>query len=897
MSYSFLRSSALGLTTLLMLGCSQQIAAPTSSSGDSVLNQQGTVVLHKEAETMTNAGGCTGVQATQVVFYCNNDAVYNTHTFAQTGRYTITLRGASTNSSAAGISVLVDGATVGSANFSGTTFTNQSIIFDTTAGAKEIRLKEVSDNGSNDTLVDFYDLAYEGVTPPPPPAPIPPSTGAATSGTYRNMFKEWSPAITDAQVTAKLNSYWDSLFNNTDDNKRVYYPAGSNSDGAMAYIYDTGNKDVRSEGMSYGMMIALQMNKQVEFNALWNYAKTYMQHKTTARAGYFAWQVSTSGSIMDPNPASDGEEYFATALLLAGNRWGNGTGIYQYTNEGNAILNTMLHKEDMNGGVVDSIYNMFNKATDKQMVVFVPYATSASFTDPSYHLPAFYELWARWATGYNGGQVADRAFWAAAATKSRAFFASATNSSTGLNPDYAEFSGAPKVEGGHESFRFDAWRTAVNWSVDYAWWAKDANQKTLTNKLHSFFAAPAQGVTAYVNQYTLTGTSLSSDRSPGLIASNGAAALAATDAQAWKFVEAQWNLTPPTGQYRYYDGLVSFLALLHSSGNFKIYGSVTNGGGGGGNVAPSVSITSPVSGSTLPAGTTSVAFNATASDTDGTIASVKFYNGATLVATDTTAPYSASITGLTAGNYTLKATATDNSGATTDALSSITVAGVGGNVAPTVSITSPTTGTVLPAGTTSVAFNATAADTDGTIASVKFYNGATLVATDTTAPYSTTLTGLTAGSYTLKATATDNSGATKDALSSVTVASVGGSGPYSQLEAETFSSQSGATTSSADGGTVVNLAGSSSYIVLSNLNFGTTGAGSIDFRASTTTSGDNLQVRVGSVTASPVCTVYPDSNGAWHLKSNSCYPKITGTQNIYITSTGPASINWIKFSL
>jgi endo-1,4-beta-D-glucanase Y len=581
MSYSPLRFSAIGLVTLILLSCGQQSSAPVGpnagSSEDTVLTEQGTNVLHKEAETMTNGGGCTGIQATAVTFYCNNDAVFNTHNFAQTGRYIVTLRGASTNSSAAGISVLLAGATIGSVSFSGTAFTSKSITFDATAGSKEIRLKEVSDNGSNDTLVDFYDLSYEGATPPPRPAPVPAATGAAISGTYRNLFKEWDPAITDAQVTAKLNSYWDSLFASTDNTKRVYYPNGSNTNGALAYILDTGNNDIRSEGMSYGMMIALQMNKQNEFKALWNYSKSIMQHKATKadgtpnpRAGYFAWQVGTSGNILDPNPASDGEEYFATSLLLAGKRWGNGTGIYNYTAEGNAILNTMLHKEDMNGGLIDSVYNMFNKAADKQMVVFVPYASSANFTDPSYHLPAFYELWARWATGYNGGQAADRAFWAAAATKSRAFFGSATNSTTGLNPDYAEFTGTPKVEGGHESFRFDAWRTAVNWSVDNAWWAKNTNERTLTDRLQTFFTN--QGITSYFNQYTLTGTALSSDRSPGLISANGAASLAATNARAWKFVEAQWNLTPPTGQYRYYDGMVSFLNLLHSSGNFKIYG-------------------------------------------------------------------------------------------------------------------------------------------------------------------------------------------------------------------------------------------------------------------------------------------------------------------------------------
>jgi endo-1,4-beta-D-glucanase Y len=771
------RYTALALTSLLMLGCSNQQGIPSTS--DSVLKQQSTLLLHQEAETMTNAGGCTGIQATTVTYYCNNDATFNSYNFAQTGRFSLTVRGASSNTTAASIAVYVDGSKVGSVSFSGSTFVNKSLVFDTsTTGNKEIRLKMETDTGANDTLVDFYELSYEGVTPPPPPPPTPSATGAFASKVYRNIFKEWNPALTDTDIKDKVNSYWDSLFANTDDTKRVYYPYTSNINGPMAYILDTGNNDVRSEGVSYGMMIAVQMNKQTEFDALWNYAKSIMQHKALKadgtpdpRAGYFSWQIKDiKGDSIDPNAASDGEEYFATALLFAGNRWGNKAGIYNYTLEANSILNTMLHKEEMNAALNlnsnDGVTNMFNRTT--KQVVFVPVGSAATFTDPSYHLPAFYEIWAREATGYNGQGAADRQFWSEAATTSRAFFEKSTNSVTGLNPDYAEFNGAPKVEGGHESFRFDAWRTAVNWSVDHAWWAKDSNQIARSNKLQSFFVN--QGLSSYLNQYTLAGTALSTDRSPGLIASNGAASLAANDSRAWKFVEEQWNLTPPTGQWRYYDGLLSFMALLHSSGNFKIYSSglVVDPPP---NLVPTVSLTSPTNGSTLPAGTTSVTIKASATDSDGTLSSVKFYNGATLISTDTTAPYEATATGLTAGNYTFKATATDNLGATATSSSSVTIAAIAGNVAPTVSITSPVSGTVLPAGTTSVTVKANAADSDGTVSSVKFYNGATLVATDTTTPFEANVTGLTNGTaYTLKAVATDNQGATFEATSSISVA-------------------------------------------------------------------------------------------------------------------------------
>jgi len=403
-------------------------------------------------------------------------------------------------------------------------------------------------------------------TPAADRAPAPPDTGAFASGTYRNLFTEWDPTITEADIQAKLERYWDSLFG-SNPNRQVYFPDGENEHGPLAYIMDINNADIRSEGMSYGMMIAVQMDRKAEFDALWNWAKSNMQYQSGAREGYFQWQCWPEGCPNHAVPASDGEEYIVTALFFAAHRWGNGEGIYNYEAEANHILDTMLHKEEMNGGVVAGVRNMFNH-TERQ-VVFVPVGDAANFTDPSYHLPAFYELWGRWAAGWEGRQEADRQFWLDAAARSRQFFAEVTHPETGLAPDYAEFDGTPNATQDHDAFRFDAFRVAMNWAVDYAWWAADPNQLALTDRLQAFFEA--QGIDRYVNQYTLAGEPLSTDRSPGLIATNGAASLAATHPRAWKFVEALWELEPPSGRYRYYDGLLQFMALLHASGNFRIY--------------------------------------------------------------------------------------------------------------------------------------------------------------------------------------------------------------------------------------------------------------------------------------------------------------------------------------
>jgi oligosaccharide reducing-end xylanase len=400
----------------------------------------------------------------------------------------------------------------------------------------------------------------------------PPTIGAVESGVYRNLFVEWL-GHTEAEVDAKLDALWSHYFEGG-ATARLYYEDGSNANGSKAYIYDTGNRDVRSEGMSYGMMIAVQMDKQSHFDAIWNWAKTNMQYQGGDWDGYFAWQCDRRGNVIGETPASDGEEYFATALFFAAHRWGNGTGIYDYEAEANRILNTMLHKEEMNGLLVEGVTNMFD--TTEQQVVFVPYCSSAEHTDPSYHLPAFYELWGRWAQGYLGQQAADRQFWLDAAATSRGFFGQTTHPNTALNPDYAYFNGEPHPDWQgdplHMDFRYDAWRTAVNWAVDYAWWAVDANETVLSDRLLTFFYG--QGLSTYGNLFTLDGTELSDTHSVGLVACNGAAALAATtdpNVHADEFVQELWNTEPRYGNYRYYDGLLQFMAFLHVSGEFRAY--------------------------------------------------------------------------------------------------------------------------------------------------------------------------------------------------------------------------------------------------------------------------------------------------------------------------------------
>ena len=528
----------------------QPMATPTPSA-----SQGPQLVSSGECSGMEHggkyAGPVDGKEYSAMGFYINGDYCSTSYEFEGTNKkYRMVVKGASSNSSTASVSVYIGGKKVGTVGFTGTTLSEQSLEFKMTdvTGKQEIKFLLETDNGSNDTYVNSYELYYIGDVKPLPDAPIPASVGAVSTGKYRNLFKELG--YSDAEIDKKVESAWQKFFYGTDD-ERIYYPVGED----MAYIYTADTDDVRSEGMSYGMMICVQMDKQEEFDRLWKWAKTHMQHKSGEFKGYFAWQMNTNGTIKDNTPAADGEEYFATSLLFASARWGNGEGIYNYNKEAQEILKTMLHQADDGQGV-----NMFNK--EHKMPVFCPIGNAATFSDPSYHLPAFYEVWAREAEQ-------DNDFWSEAAEASRQHFKDATNEKTGLGPDYSEYSGAAKNEGNHGDFRFDAWRIAANIACDYAWWAQDDWATTHANRIQSFFYD--QGVDSYGNQWSLDGKNLSPDHSPGLVAMNATASLASSDKKSWSFLEDLWNISPTTGKYRYYDGCLYMMGLLHCSGKFRAY--------------------------------------------------------------------------------------------------------------------------------------------------------------------------------------------------------------------------------------------------------------------------------------------------------------------------------------
>ncbi len=368
----------------------------------------------------------------------------------------------------------------------------------------------------------------------------------------------------DEETKAKMDAVWKHFFTPGDLN--VYDKDGEHSvyflDGDKGFILDTGSNDVRTEGMSYGMMISVQLDKPEEFDRLWRWSKENMAYgKDSAWDGYFCWQCLPDGTKIGGSNASDGELYYVTSLLLAGEKWNRP----DYTAEANTILDKIMTKDGDKTGV----YNLFDD--DTKLITFVPDSVGHVFSDPSYMLPAFLDYWGEKAESRND-------YWKEAAQAARHHLIVSSNPTTGLHPDYSNYDGTPYAwpRAGYDTsiYMYDAIRCAMNIGMDAYLTQKDTRrQSEVIRKMLQTFKRDGYRHA----RFQLDGSKPFDSYTCGMAGSNavGALALAKSDnpeerALAKEYLERLWDTEPPTGKYRYYDGMVYFLSLLHVSGNFSL---------------------------------------------------------------------------------------------------------------------------------------------------------------------------------------------------------------------------------------------------------------------------------------------------------------------------------------
>ncbi|MBR0268069.1 MAG: xylanase [Clostridia bacterium] len=374
------------------------------------------------------------------------------------------------------------------------------------------------------------------------------SDGAIRTGNYPNYLAEIG--IREEEARARVEAAFATIFFDPEENFCHH------TDEDAWCMVDTGNTDARTEGMSYGMMMCVQMDRKDIFDRLWTFSDRYMRMHEGPNAGYFAWSVQLDGKHNAEGPAPDGEEYFAMALLMASARWGDGEGLFDYSSQAREILRHVVHQKEMVPGG-EPMWEPEN-----HYIRFVP---GMKISDPSYHLPHFYDLFALKA------DEEDREFWQKAAEASREYLVKSAHPVTGLSPEYADYDGKTVL-----LFRkpwvyySDAYRVAENIALDHVWFGDHPEEDDVLTRLQDFFA---QQDLDDLRAYELDGT-LQTEKAmhpTAILAVLGAASIASRSEHREKFLRIFADTPLRKGVRRYYDNCLYFFCLLMLTGNYRIY--------------------------------------------------------------------------------------------------------------------------------------------------------------------------------------------------------------------------------------------------------------------------------------------------------------------------------------
>jgi hypothetical protein len=231
-----------------------------------------------------------------------------------------------------------------------------------------------------------------------------------------------------------------------------------------------------SEGIGYGMVIAVYMNDENLFDNLWRYEQSHLDTN-----GLMNWYIDASGATDGANGATDADEDMAWALLMASKQWGgNGTLGSSYQSLAVSQINRIYSTEISGGNPIggDSFTNI----------------------NPSYFSPAYYREFAA-ATGQTG--------WLTAAANSYTILNNNLsqgygNVNNGLDSAWCTSAGvSTDTNNPPYDYQYDACRTPFRITEDYLWFG-NASALSYATKTSNFFSAI--GAVSIVDGYHLDGT-------------------------------------------------------------------------------------------------------------------------------------------------------------------------------------------------------------------------------------------------------------------------------------------------------------------------------------------------------------------------------------------------------
>jgi endo-1,4-beta-D-glucanase Y len=315
--------------------------------------------------------------------------------------------------------------------------------------------------------------------------------------------------------------------------------------------------DTVSEGIGYGMLIAVYMGDQTLFNGLWAYSQTH-----TASGMLMTWCIGGGGggtgtSCSGGGSATDADEDMAFALLKADKQWGS-TGTYNYKSLATMMIGQIWSSDIDSASMLPKGGNNYG---------------SPSPTNPSYFAPAYYRDFA----------TVDSHAWSTVIANVYAAIGRVSNSS-GLIPAWCQTSNGTVCaiagsNGGADDmvYQYDAHRVAWRLGVDACWNGVTTGNTFLTDNAKFFATAAANGVGRVSDIYMLSGTP-NGDAQPNSMSAIGTAgvgAMAVGNAftnTAYRFLlDATYTPDPATRKeaYTYFNATVGLLTALTMSGNFN----------------------------------------------------------------------------------------------------------------------------------------------------------------------------------------------------------------------------------------------------------------------------------------------------------------------------------------
>lgn len=313
-----------------------------------------------------------------------------------------------------------------------------------------------------------------------------------------------------------------------------------------------------SEGIGYGMVLAVAFDDQNTFDELWKYSQLWLDSN-----GLMNWYINAAGtSVSGSGAATDGDEDMAWALVMADRQWGGqGSLDKPYLDYAKTEIKAIWDHE------IDPSNAYFLLAGDTWggTIVF----------NASYFAPTEYRVFGEVTGDTTGwGQVIDTGYTILAKSLNSA----SGNASNGLVPAWCNASGAPQSppNGSATNYQYDAARVPFRIGLDYCWYGEARAQSYLA-KVSQFFAGV--GASKIVDGYDLNGTPHpdpdSDPNGPQSAVFVGSAAVGAMhDAKFQGFIDDAYALVA-TGtllaRSRYYNLSWTALSLAMLTGNLVQY--------------------------------------------------------------------------------------------------------------------------------------------------------------------------------------------------------------------------------------------------------------------------------------------------------------------------------------